>query len=601
IMTTKAQQIELDNALVAPENRRVIGKCNMRINPGMNPKEALSFIRELGHTGEIKYITDVIIDHLHQLWRTFASIINKCLRGKKKSAKAKKVAAPKPKPTKKKTLVKAEKGKGLNVLSEVALSEAAQLKEVTKRSKKDFHISHASGSSDGTDFKSGVPDEQHCKTSGTDERTGIKPGIPDVPKYDSESEKEYWGNSGEEDNDDENDSKDESDNGDNEDDGDDDEDGNNDDKQEDDDNNNDEEVADSDRSESDRIEILVLNQSTIEYYKEEEEKDDDEEKMDDEVTKELYDDVNVNFGNRDTEMTDADQGGSEQQNVSQELGFEQVEEDAHVTLTLILDIQKADEPVQSSSVSSDFTSKLLNLQNASPADNEIASLTETSARHAMAVPEITSFNNRVTNLEKDLSEIKQVDQYAQALSSIPAIVNHYINNKLRDAINKVIQAHNLDCRQEAQDKKNKSSSQPQSTYEAAAALFEFELTKILIDKMEKNKSYNKADHKRELYDALVKSYQSDKELFDTYGEVFTLKRSQDDRDKDQNPSAGSDRETKRRKLSNEAELSKDSRSKEKKYSSTSKDTSHSQQKPSGKSAHAEEPIHTVDDSRVQQD
>ncbi|GJR70506.1 putative reverse transcriptase domain-containing protein [Tanacetum coccineum] len=132
-----AQQIELDNALVALENRRIIGKCNMRINPGMKPKEptyqvaldalalttcypaflitaevpkfsvnvkvfrdilniclrilgqefdeppseeeALSFIPELGHSREIKYIIDVIIDHLHQPWRTFASIINKCL------------------------------------------------------------------------------------------------------------------------------------------------------------------------------------------------------------------------------------------------------------------------------------------------------------------------------------------------------------------------------------------------------------------------------------------------------------------------------------------------------------------------------------------
>ncbi|GJY57455.1 hypothetical protein Tco_0456570, partial [Tanacetum coccineum] len=31
-----------------------------------------------------------------------------------------------------------------------------------------------------------------------------------------------------------------------------------------------------------------------------------------------------------------------------------------------------------------------------------------------------------------------------------------------------------------------------------------------------------------------------------------------------------------------------------------KDASHSQHKPSGKSAHAEEPSHTVDDSREQQ-
>ncbi|GJW60690.1 retrovirus-related pol polyprotein from transposon TNT 1-94 [Tanacetum coccineum] len=41
IMTTKAQQIELDNALVAPENRHFIGKFDMRINPGMKPKEPI--------------------------------------------------------------------------------------------------------------------------------------------------------------------------------------------------------------------------------------------------------------------------------------------------------------------------------------------------------------------------------------------------------------------------------------------------------------------------------------------------------------------------------------------------------------------------------
>ncbi|GJU30987.1 hypothetical protein Tco_1174576 [Tanacetum coccineum] len=45
-------------------------------------EETLSFIRELGYSREIKYITDVIVDHLHQPWRTFTSIINKCLCGK---------------------------------------------------------------------------------------------------------------------------------------------------------------------------------------------------------------------------------------------------------------------------------------------------------------------------------------------------------------------------------------------------------------------------------------------------------------------------------------------------------------------------------------
>ncbi|GKC86662.1 hypothetical protein Tco_1147311 [Tanacetum coccineum] len=45
-------------------------------------EEILSFIKELGHTKEIKNITAFVVDHLHQPWRTFASIINKCLSGK---------------------------------------------------------------------------------------------------------------------------------------------------------------------------------------------------------------------------------------------------------------------------------------------------------------------------------------------------------------------------------------------------------------------------------------------------------------------------------------------------------------------------------------
>ncbi|GKC48208.1 hypothetical protein Tco_1065930, partial [Tanacetum coccineum] len=124
---------------------------------------------------------------------------------------------------------------------------------------------------------------------------------------------------------------------------------------------------------------------------EEEENIDDEETMyddeDDEVTEELYEDVNVNLGNVDIDMTNANQGASDQQNVSQQSGFEQVEENAHVTITLVHDTQNADEPIQSSFVSFDFTSKLLNLENPSPIDNEIGSLMETSDRHAAVIPE----------------------------------------------------------------------------------------------------------------------------------------------------------------------------------------------------------------------
>ncbi|GKC00341.1 hypothetical protein Tco_0986477 [Tanacetum coccineum] len=358
-----------------------------------------------------------------------SAISSKESPSKKKSTKDKKVAATKPKPTKKKAPVKADKGKGLNVVSEVALSEAAQLKEATKQSKKDFHISQASG-------------------SGTDEGTGTKPGVPNVPKYDSENEKESWGDSGEEYDDDEDDTKDDE-----------------------------------------------GNDAT---------------------------DVNKDSdGNDDDDGNDGNDGDGD-------------DDDAND------DDKQEDDDTNDDDKETDTTTSFPSLPDFSS---------------------VFKFNDKVTNLEKDLSEIKQVDQYAQALSFIPAI----------------------------------------STYEAAASLSEFELTKILIEKIEKNKSYDKADYKRELYNALVKYYQNEKDLFDTYGEVFTLKRSLDGRDKDQDPSARSDRETKRRESSKEADSSRDSRSKEKKSSSTSKHASHSQHKPSGKSAHAEELSHKVNDSGVQQD
>ncbi|GKC73413.1 hypothetical protein Tco_1119296, partial [Tanacetum coccineum] len=354
--------------------------------------DILSFIRDLGHSGDIIYLSDdqSILRRNKMFWYTAQDdtmfIAMRCISRHEDTQKPDSDTSPKKKP------VQATKGTRLKTKDKLA----------TKRSKTQFHSSHASGSGDGVDTQSKVPDEQHLKTIGADKGTGTILGVPDVPKYEFKSKKESWGDIGEEDKDDENDSEDKSD-------GNDDDDANDDDNQEGDDTNDNDEETDSDSTESDRIKILVLNQSSTEYYEEEEEKIDDEETMDeeedDEVTKELYDDVNVNLGNEDTDITNADQGALEQQN-------------------------KADEPVQSSSFSSDFTSKLLNLENPSPADNEIASLMETSALHAMAVPEITfGFTTTipplplVTNLEKDLSKIKQVDQYAQALSSIPAIVD----------------------------------------------------------------------------------------------------------------------------------------------------------------------------------
>nr|GEZ41063.1 hypothetical protein [Tanacetum cinerariifolium] len=45
-------------------------------------EEIMAFFRFLGHGGEIRKLTDVNINKIHQPWRSFAAVINKCLSGK---------------------------------------------------------------------------------------------------------------------------------------------------------------------------------------------------------------------------------------------------------------------------------------------------------------------------------------------------------------------------------------------------------------------------------------------------------------------------------------------------------------------------------------
>nr|GEW38084.1 hypothetical protein [Tanacetum cinerariifolium] len=105
----------------------------------------------------------------------------------------------------------------------------------------------------------------------------------------------------------------------------------------------------------------------------EKDKSNDEEKMyegeDDDVAKELYRDLNITQGLKDADMTNVEYGRTDHQNASHESWFVHEEEDAHVTLTTVHD--KTEGPLQRSSVSSDFTSKLLNLDNLSPYINSL--------------------------------------------------------------------------------------------------------------------------------------------------------------------------------------------------------------------------------------
>ncbi|GKB18796.1 hypothetical protein Tco_0852719 [Tanacetum coccineum] len=353
------------------------------------------------------------------------------------------------------------------LLLDAALLEDAQLKKALRKSMQDTHKLQASGSSEGSDFESNVLDESKSKPSDTN-------------------------------------SEDESDN-----------------------------INDNDN-------------------------DDDNANDDDKEDDDLYKDVDVrSLGAEhekerkgDEEMTDVDQN-------------------------------KTESSKQSSSVSSDFTNKFHILYNVPPVVDEVASMMnvknrqvesstqapslfnvpktaipETSTAHTITVhpiismitplPQLTTaslaattvptttsiptlpnfsslfrFDQRVSTLEKEMSQFKQAGLSAQLLKSlkyqIPTIVDDLLSTRIGyiDVVEKSIKDIIKDevksqlpqiLPKEVSDFATpmiqstineslenailaKSSSQPKSTYEAAASLIEFELKKILLDKIEKSKSY----------------------------------------------------------------------------------------------------------------
>nr|GEX94599.1 hypothetical protein [Tanacetum cinerariifolium] len=293
---------------------------------------------------------------------------------------------------------------------------------------------------------------------------------------------------------------------------------------------------DSERTDSDDDENLSF---TLKDYEEEEQEQDEESMLT--PKKEKSDDEEKMYEEKDDDVAK----------------FVYKEEDAHVTLTTVHD--KTEGPLQSFFVPSNFTSKLLNLDNTGPDVNEIASLmntstvppppppvnpsshlliipqqqtldsTTTTTNPTMTLPEISNFasvfqfDQRVFALETKVSEFNKISQFSQALSLILSIVDNYLASKLKRELNT-------------------------------------------------NKSSNRSDIQKNLYNALVEAYNLDKDIITSYGDVVTLKRGGDDQDKDEDPSAGSNRGMKRSKSSKDAEPLKGSKSKELKSSSSSKGT-----------------------------
>ncbi|GJU66604.1 hypothetical protein Tco_1252863 [Tanacetum coccineum] len=318
--------------------------------------------------------------------------------------------------------------KGLAVLSEVALTEAEQMKLVTKRSKIQFHSSHASGSDDGVDTQSKVPDEQNQKVSGINEGAGVGPEVLDVPEYKLESEEEPWTFSqGDDDDDDEHNFEV--------------------DKDDDDDDKNDSEETESNNDEDDCVHTKL---STYEAKdKDEEEKADDDEvssdQKEEEDKEELYRDLNLNLHRSDAEMTDAQAN--------------QDTDDVHVTLTTepLVSDNLVNVPVFVTTVTP--SSETITPQPPIPITQPLQQTpysTTTTTIPTTTLPEIPNFasifrfDQRVSALETKMSEFKQTNQFAKVISSILGIVDNYLASKMKEAVDVAIQLQSNKLREEAQ-------------------------------------------------------------------------------------------------------------------------------------------------------
>nr|GEU57878.1 hypothetical protein [Tanacetum cinerariifolium] len=203
----------------------------------------------------------------------------------------------------------------------------------------------------------------------------------------------------------------------------------------------------------------------------------------------MYNDMNINLEGRDTEIIEALLANDQ---------ATQVIEDTHVIITdVTTEVQQ-----QSSSVSSGFISRMLNPNPYTGIDSilklniESTSLVDVSVTTNDEIPP-----SSITTLHPPLIPLIQPVQ--QTTVSTPTI------------------------------------APTKTSHVVATSISELELKKIFIYKMENNKSIDISVQQKTLYKALVDAYETNKDILATYEDTVTFKRHRDDKDKDDEPSAGS--------------------------------------------------------------
>nr|GFA29599.1 hypothetical protein [Tanacetum cinerariifolium] len=190
---------------------------------------------------------------------------------------------------------------------------------------------------------------------------------------------------------------------------------------------------------------------------------------------------------------------------------------------------------------------------------------------------------------------RENDEFLRTIDeNIKKIIKGQVKSQVKEQVSRILPRikESVNAQLEA-EVLTRSSNSSRTSYAVAADLIEMELKKILIEKIEGNKSIRRSDEQRNLYKALVDAYEADKTILESYGDTAILKRRREDDDDQEGPSAGSDRGSKRRREGGEHESASTPSEPATRIASRSTTGTQSRQMSASESAFAEEPVQTT--------
>nr|GEZ13510.1 hypothetical protein [Tanacetum cinerariifolium] len=515
-------------------------------------EEILEFLRSLGHSDEIRNLTDVNVNKLFQPWRSFEAVINKCLTRKSSGFDSFRLSQAQ--------LLDDNIFLTIKVVSRHQDTQQYGVILPIELTNKD--IRNTTAYKEYYACATGVPapkPKASAKKKRGDSDTSLTPPIA-TPTPITTAAPVPSDDGSDDGNDDDNDEtvKDGSERDDDDDDNDDEEALVKIDEPEDTDSGRGGDEVTKSEGESDKEETRQEEEESFDPIPRTPEGSDDEGNDEEDQDLRLSEEARIQEEEEADELyrnVDINQGRGLQ--VSQHI------EDSHVTLTPV----HPDGLQESSSVSSFVTSMLnpisdagvesifmtasspiVSLQTPTPimTPSNIATITKSSdapippttipstiLENLPTFDSVFHFDERLKSLENTFSEYRQTNPFVK--SQVKEQVSRILP-RIEESVNATLEAEFL----------TRSSHSSRTSYAVAADLSEMELKKILIEKIKGNKSIQRSDEQQNLYKALVEAYDADKTILDTYGESTILKRRREDNDQER-PSAGSDWGSKRRR------------------------------------------------------